>query len=360
MAKIVLGAGTSHSPMLALNAEQWPRYSQGDLQHQELVFPPEGWAMPYDEALARVPAAVKEKPLTSEVFEAQVDACQRGIAELARTFDAVRPDITVIISDDQDEWFFEDNMPTFAVFWGDSVPIKPRTLAAGFRDPDITQSIADGYGDEAMDVPVASGLGRHVIEHLISREFDVSHFTYLHEQYGGTVARRYPKEHGGELDSSRKTAPRDQGLPHGFAFVVKRLFDNEPRTILPVFENTCYPPNQPTAKRSYDFGREIAAAVRSWESNATVAIIGSGGLSHFVVDEWLDRAVLKALEEKDAETLMTIPRERLYSAASETQNWIAVGGAMSETDLNFELIEYVPVYRTPAGTGGGWAFGRWV
>ena len=66
MAEIVLGAGTSHSPMLALNAEQWPRYAQGDLRHQELVFPPEGWAMPYDEGLARVPTAVKEKPLTDE------------------------------------------------------------------------------------------------------------------------------------------------------------------------------------------------------------------------------------------------------------------------------------------------------
>lgn len=359
MAEIVLGAGTSHSPMLALNAEQWPRYAQGDLRHNELVFPPEGWAMPYDEGLARVPTAVKEKPLTDEVFTAQVDACQRGIAELARTFSEVKPDITVIISDDQDEWFFEDNMPTFSVFWGDSVPIKPRTLAAGFRDPDIMQSIADGYGDMAMDVPVASDLGRHVIEYMIANDFDVSHFTYLHDTYGGQVARRYPKEHG-ELDSVRTTEPREQGLPHGFAFVVKRLFDNEPRTILPIFQNTCYPPNQPTPKRSFEFGRAVANAIRAWDSDTRVAIIGSGGLSHFVVDEWLDRTVLKALEEKDTETLVTIPRNHLYSAASETQNWIAVGGAMADTDLNFETIEYVPVYRTPAGTGGGWGFGRWV
>ncbi len=359
MAEIVLGAGTSHSPMLALNAEQWPRYAQGDLRHSELVFPPEGWAMPYDEGLARVSTAVKEKPLTDEVFSAQVDACQGGIAELARTFAEVKPDITVIISDDQDEWFFEDNMPTFSVFWGDLVPIIPRSLAAGFREPDIMQSIADGYGDVALDVPVASELGRHVIEHMIQNDFDVSHFTYLHDTYGGRVARRYPKENG-ELDSVRTTKPREQGLPHGFAFVVKRLFDNEPRTILPIFQNTCYPPNQPTPKRSFEFGRAVANAVRSWDSDARVAIIASGGLSHFVVDEWLDRTVLKALEEKDSETLMTIPRNHLYSAASETQNWIAVGGAMADTDLNFETIEYVPVYRTPAGTGGGWAFGRWV
>jgi hypothetical protein len=24
-----------------------------------------------------------------------------------------------------------------------------------------------------------------------------------------------------------------------------------------------------------------------------------------------------------------------------------------------ELLDYVPVYRSPAGTGGGWAFARW-
>jgi len=24
-----------------------------------------------------------------------------------------------------------------------------------------------------------------------------------------------------------------------------------------------------------------------------------------------------------------------------------------------ELVEYVPVYRTPAATGGGWGFARW-
>ena len=87
--------------------------------------------------------------------------------------------------------------------------------------------------------------------------------------------------------------------------------------------------------------------------------MGSGGLSHFVVDEELDRAALKGLQDKDPEILKTLPRNRLYSAASETQNWVALGGAMQEPSLTMELIEYVPVYRTPAGTGGGWAVARW-
>jgi 3-O-methylgallate 3,4-dioxygenase len=140
---------------------------------------------------------------------------------------------------------------------------------------------------------------------------------------------------------------------------VKRLFNNQPRPILPIFENTCYPPNQPTVKRSYKFGEEIRKAIESWDSNLTVAVVASGGMSHFVVDEEMDWMVLDALKNKDAEALQAIPRERLYSAASETQNWIALGGVLQDTDLNMEIVEYVPVYRTPAATGGGWGFARW-
>ena len=140
---------------------------------------------------------------------------------------------------------------------------------------------------------------------------------------------------------------------------MKALFDNQPRTILPIVENTCYPPSQPTVRRSYKFGEQIRAAIESWDSDARVAVVASGGLSHFVVDEELDWMVLDALKDKDAESLMGVPRERLYSAASETQNWIALGGVLQDTDLNMELVEYVPVYRTPAGTGGGWGFARW-
>jgi hypothetical protein len=157
----------------------------------------------------------------------------------------------------------------------------------------------------------------------------------------------------------RETHKHDQGLPHGFAFVVKRLYNNRPRPILPVFQNTCYPPNAPSARRSYQLGQAIASAIKAWDEPARVAVIASGGLSHFVVDEEQDRRLLGALEKKDADTLQTLPKERLYSATSESLNWVAVGGALAKEPLNFELVDYVPVYRTPANTGGGWAFGRW-
>jgi hypothetical protein len=49
----------------------------------------------------------------------------------------------------------------------------------------------------------------------------------------------------------------------------------------------------------------------------------------------------------------------LYSATSESLNWVALGGVMQHAPLQPELVDYVPVYRSPAGTGGGWCFMRW-
>jgi hypothetical protein len=357
MADIVLGLGTSHTPLLSLPPELWPAYARGDEGNPELAYPPHGWVMSYQEALDYLSPDIRARYRGPEVFQTQAEDCQRALDELARTLRAVQPDITVIISDDQDEWFFEDNMPALAVFWGDRVPLIPRRLRPG-PEPEIARAIVRGYGDVPMDVPVASGFGRFLIEYLIEHDFDVAHMRYVKQPYGGQVARRYPTRRG-ELDYVRETPAREQGLPHGMAFVIKRLFDNEPRPILPVLQNTCYPPNQPTPRRCFAMGQAIAAAVAAWPEPASVAIIASGGLSHFVVDEELDRTLLGALGRKDGAALCALPRQRLYSAASESLNWVALGGAMQSTKLTMELLAYVPVYRTPAATGGGWAFARW-
>ena len=358
MAEIVLGLGTSHTPMLTLPPELWPAYGTRDARNRELAFPPEGAVMPYEEALERVAPEIRARYRGAEPFAAQSAACQRALDTLAATLRDVAPDITIIVGDDQDEWFFEDNMPALAVYWGDTAPLIPRQPPTGVEDRDVVEAIRRGYGDVAMDVPVASRFGRFLIESMIEADFDVAHMRYVAQPYGGRVARRYPTKDG-ESGYVRETEPHEQGLPHGLAFVVKRLFDNAPRAILPVLQNTCYPPNQPTPRRSFAVGQAIAAAVAAWPEPARVAIVASGGLSHFVVDEELDRTLLAGLEKRDADTLRSLPRHRLHSAGSEVLNWVVAGGALHETGLKMELLDYVPVYRSPAATGGGWAFARW-
>ncbi|MEX2430479.1 MAG: hypothetical protein WD645_00995, partial [Dehalococcoidia bacterium] len=197
-----------------------------------------------------------------------------------------------------------------------------------------------------------------IIEHMVENGFDVAHSRYMKDEYGGRVARRYPNVNGGESDYARETKPRPFGMPHAWSFLAKRIMAENKVPIVPVFQNTCYPPNQPTPRRCFAFGQELRKAVESWGNGTRVAVMTSGGLSHFVVDEELDRAALKGMVENDPEILRNLPRHRLHSAASETLNWVTTAGALEH--LKAEQLAYEPVYRTPAGTGGGWGMVRWL
>src|SRR6185295_13356693 len=116
MAEIVLGIGTSHTPLLSLQPELWLTYAESDYRNPELAFPPHGWVMPFDEGVEYVSPEMREKFKGAEPFPAQAAAFQRALNTLASTLQSARPDVTVIISDDQDEWFFEHNMPRFAIY----------------------------------------------------------------------------------------------------------------------------------------------------------------------------------------------------------------------------------------------------
>jgi OH-DDVA oxygenase/3-O-methylgallate 3,4-dioxygenase len=79
-------------------------------------------------------------------------------------------------------------------------------------------------------------------------------------------------------------------------------------------------------------------------------------MSHFVIDENFDRMVIAALQARDAQRLGSIGEEYLQSGTSELKNWIAAAGCLFDTDLAGGLVDYVPCYRSEAGTGtaNGW------
>ena len=127
--------------------------------------------------------------------------------------------------------------------------------------------------------------------------------------------------------------------------------------IVPVALNTYFPPNQPRPRRCYELGKAIRAAVCASEHSTRVGILASGGLSHFTVDEELDRGLLDACNRNDGEALSSIPVEKLNSGSSEIRNWIAVAGAASHLKVDWQ--EYIPCYRSAAGTGCGMGFSVW-
>ncbi len=90
-----------------------------------------------------------------------------------------------------------------------------------------------------------------------------------------------------------------------------------------------------------------------------MAIVASGGLSHFIIDEELDKITLDGLKNKDKKKLSNLPVERLLVLGTgEALNWIVAAGAFEQ--FRPEVLDYVPSYRTPAGTGCAMGFMQWM
>lgn len=85
-----------------------------------------------------------------------------------------------------------------------------------------------------------------------------------------------------------------------------------------------------------------------------MGILASGGLSHFTVNEELDATVIRPLHEKNSAARLS--RQQLNAGNSEIRNWICMAGAIERLPL--QSLDYIPAYRTPAGTGLCFAGGQ--
>ena len=84
---------------------------------------------------------------------------------------------------------------------------------------------------------------------------------------------------------------------------------------------------------------------------------GAEDLSHAVIDEDLDWAALNAMVAKDADKLRSLPVEKLIRGTSEIRNRVVAAGALEHLDMT--IVDYVPYYRSPAGTGCAGGFAYW-
>jgi 3-O-methylgallate 3,4-dioxygenase len=245
-----------------------------------------------------------------------------AVKRLGQDIRGLRPDLLVIIGDDQDELFSSMNNPSIAVSYA------PTVRSAGSHDDESSGGVFRrrlGMDGEvhAADAPAAL----HLINELISARFDVA-----------TV---------GGLDG-------DKGFGHAFTWVLGRLLGGTSIPAIPILLNTYFPPNQPTPSRCLELGRVLQRACESLPGDRRVVVVASGGLSHFVVNAELDQEVLRAIEYHDYDSLEKLPAHLLNSGTSEIRNWIAMSGASD--GLTLRWMEYQQVYRTAAGTGCGLAF----
>ena len=328
MADIVLGLGTSHSPMLNSPAEDYPKHAAIDAKGRKLLdrF---GRAVTYGELLAQADPSIKDQ-LRLEVMQDRVAKCTAAIGRVAAALNEAKLDALIVIGDDQNEQYGDDNMPALLIYTGDTIDNGPLHLADDA--PEFWRRARSQYheADSMRAYPVASGLALHIVDHLMDRGFDISH------------AKRLGK---------------DIGEGHAFGFVHRRIMTDVVIPIVPVAINTYSAPNQPRPRRCYQLGQQIREAVCSATGYERVGIIGSGGLSHFYLDEELDHRVLDACRNRDGKSLSTIPPAQLNSGSSEIRNWIVAAGASEH--LKTQWQEYYPCYRSEAGTGYGAGFAAW-
>jgi len=353
MARIVAGFASSHTPLMSLPGQDWAKRADDDKRNRELIRPRDGAHVNYDELLESADPSIARDHIHEDVFVQKFECIQQSLDELKQTFCQVNPDVVVAFGDDQDEVFFDDNYPMISVYWGETLTHYPRTVASRPGMSEAIRISASVYGTEIIDYPIEQKLGLHVVEQLAERDFDVAQSRYMKEEYGGTIGPGT-----WYLNFQRNTKPRRQGMPHAFSFPVCRWFGDRRPPMLPITINTCYPPNWISPRRAYALGRAVRESIEAWDSDLKVAIVTSGGLSHFTVDEEIDRRALEGLTTADGGILSTLPRYKLQSATTEILNWVAAAGAMGDTQM--DLITYQPGYRSPAGTGCGCAVGRWL
>jgi len=330
MAEIVLGIGSSHGPLLSTPPEQWHLRAEADRVEPRHFF--NGQEYDFASLLrAREPGFANQ--IDDATRKVRFARSQRGLDILARKFKDVAPDALVIIGNDQREMFNDELMPAITLFRGSEIPNVP------YVEPESSPGLAiaeqGNCPPEGATYPGAPEFADHLIRSLGSDGFDL------------TRSSTIPKN---------ATRP---GIPHAFGFVYHRLMADAPPPSVPVIFNVHYPPNQPSVGRCLALGRSLHASIRSWEGHKRVAIVASGGLSHHVINEELDAIVLRAMATADESALGRLAENLFQSGTAEIKNWLPLIAAMNAEGRKYHRVDYVPCYRSEAGTGNAMAFVYW-
>ncbi|GAA2352949.1 gallate dioxygenase [Saccharopolyspora halophila] len=225
------------------------------------------------------------------------------------------PDVALVIYNDHANALDIDVVPTFAIGTADRYEVAD-----------------EGFGKRPVpDVVGAPELSLHLLENLVDDGFDMTSLQQLDVDHGCTVPLSvYCPEPG----------------------------DRWPCAVVPLLVNVIQYP-QPTAARCYRLGRSIGAALRGFPGDSTIAIFGTGGMSHQLagaragfINAEFDRMFLDKIET-DPEHLAGLSREEYVRQAGsegfELVMWLIMRGAMDERIHRVHETYHVPASNTAAG-----------
>jgi len=225
----------------------------------------------------------------------------------------VKPDVAVVFYNDHGLNFFLDKMPTFAV-----------GAAAHYYNAD------EGWGIPTL--PPFKGnvaLSWQIINHLIDHDFDV-------------------------------VTCQEMLVDHAFTLPLKLFWPEQFTQIqtVPICINTVQFP-LPSAKRCYALGQAVGDAIRQWDSDLKVVVVGTGGLSHQLdgeragfINKHFDLAFLNSIQtHPDWATQYSIHElvEKTGTQGVELLNWLAMRGALGPSATTVHRNYHIPISNTATG-----------
>ncbi|MEU6646725.1 hypothetical protein ABZ863_29850 [Saccharomonospora sp. NPDC046836] len=156
----------------------------------------------------------------------------------------------------------------------------------------------------------------------------------------------------GLLDRGCEPALSEQmRLDHSFLSPLHFITPDMDLPVVPIFQN-CLSRPFPRLARSLAFGRALGEAIRASAVDARVAVIGTGGLSHWIggpdhgrLNPEFDREFLDRFARNDVDWLTGFSDEdierHLGSGGHEVRNWLTVRGCLPNGAV--ERFFYEPI-----------------
>jgi aromatic ring-opening dioxygenase catalytic subunit (LigB family) len=251
------------------------------------------------------PQGSSDRPTLDQQKRLRHDA-EAAFAVLRNDLERSKPDVLIVVANDQFVNFFWNNIPTFFVTLADEVKGKFTRHSFNYRNH--------------------KELGRAIVRAGMEDSIDFS--------FGEKI----------ELQHT-------QNVPLYFLLPEPKI------PILPIYVNTWVDP-APTPRRCYQVGELIQRVAA--KAQERVAILATGGLSHFPgsprigeIDSEFDHQLLEVMRAGEGRSLTDYSIEELLKAGdSEFLNWMVVLGAIGEAKATY--TSYMPDF-----VATGWAFVSW-
>jgi aromatic ring-opening dioxygenase catalytic subunit (LigB family) len=305
MGRIVAGFASSHANTLVE-----PHHWDERREHNRL-----GYKKRYGVEPPMHPKIAEE---SIEIRKQRYQKIHEGLIFLRDRVREKKPDALILIGDDQNENYREDNLPQVAIYVGDHlVPVDRHN---------------EGNEHQRVSYRCHTELANSLLNGLVERDFDVA---------------------------SSKSFPRDELLAHAHAPILRRIIPDAEVPVVLIFVNAIHVPTI-SPKRCYRLGQAIKDIVdQERPAGERFTIYASGGLSHFTagypwphykgthtygsICEEFDRKIIDWMKRGEGENFFRFTsHDLLDNGEIELRSWITLLGTVGQTPA--QILAYEPFY----------------